>query len=134
MFLPHPPHTVLWASCLESVLRRMTLVNDEHDGINLSQGFPDFDPPAELLEAATRTAAEGPHQYAITWGALNFREALAAKQSRFMNLPLDPEAHIVVTCGGTEAMIASMLTVCEPGDKVIVFSPFYENYEADTIL
>jgi len=118
----------------ESVIRRMTLVNDEHGGINLSQGFPDFDPPAELLEAATRTAAEGPHQYAITWGALNFRQALAAKQSRFMNLPLDPEAHIVVTCGGTEAMIASMLTVCEPGDKVIVFSPFYENYEADTIL
>src|SRR5665811_306496 len=101
MFLPHPPYCIMGRmpkistrvnTFSESVIRRMTLVNDEHGGINLSQGFPDFDPPAELLEAATRTAAEGPHQYAITWGALNFREALAAKQTRFMNLPLDPEA------------------------------------------
>lgn len=118
----------------DSVIRRMTRINNEYGGINLSQGFPDFDPPTALTEAAAKAAAQGPHQYAITWGAQNFREALAAKQSRFMGLPLDPEAHLVVTCGSTEAMIASMLTVCEPGDKVIVFSPFYENYEADTIL
>lgn len=118
----------------DSVIRRMTRINNEYGGINLSQGFPDFDPPTALTEAAAEAAARGPHQYAITWGAQNFREALAAKQSRFMDLPLDPEAHLVVTCGSTEAMIASMLTVCEPEDKVIVFSPYYENYEADTIL
>jgi aminotransferase len=112
----------------------MTRVAQAHDAINLSQGFPDFDPPAKLLEAAVRAVREGPHQYAITWGAKNFRNALARKQSRFMNLNLDPEAHFVVTCGSTEAMMAAMMTACDPGDQVIVFSPFYENYVADTIL
>lgn len=118
----------------DSVIRRMTRISDRYGAINLSQGFPDFDPPAALLDAALRAAAEGPHQYSVTWGAPNFREALAAKQSRCMGLPLDPEAHIVVTCGSTEAMMTALMTVCDPGDRVIVFSPFYENYGADAIL
>jgi aspartate/methionine/tyrosine aminotransferase len=118
----------------ESVIRRMTRVANQHGAINLSQGFPDFDPPSELLDALKRTADNGPHQYAVTWGAANFRQALARKQSRFMGIPIDPEQHIAVTCGSTEAMMAALLTVCNPGDKVIVFSPFYENYGADTIL
>lgn len=112
----------------------MTRINDQYGGINLSQGFPDFDEPPALLEALAGAAIEGPHQYAVTWGAPDFRAALAAKQTRFMNLPLDPETHLVVTCGSTEAMMAAMLTTCEPGDRVIIFSPFYENYGADTIL
>lgn len=118
----------------ESVIRRMTRVANQAGAVNLSQGFPDFDPPAALLQAAERAAREGPHQYAITWGAANFRAALAAKQTRFSGLPIDPDANIVVTCGSTEAMMAAMMTACNPGDKVIVFSPFYENYLADTIL
>ena len=118
----------------ESVIRRMTRVASAHGAINLAQGFPDFDPPPALLQAAERAAREGPHQYAVTWGAPNFRAALARKQSRFMGLPLDPDAHLVVTCGSTEAMMAAMMTACQPGDRVIIFSPFYENYVADTIL
>ena len=118
----------------ESVIRRMTRVANQHGAINLSQGFPDFDPPEALLKAAERTAREGPHQYAVTWGAQDFRTALARKQSRFMGLPLDPNENFVVTCGSTEAMMVAMMTACNPGDKVIVFSPFYENYAADAIL
>lgn len=118
----------------ESVIREMTRISNEHDCINLSQGFPDFDPPAELVAAAHKALDSGHHQYAITWGALSFREALARKQKFFMGLDLDPNENFVVTCGSTEAMITAMMTVCNPGDKVIVFSPFYENYGADTIL
>jgi len=118
----------------ESVIRRMTRVAAQHGAINLSQGFPDFDPPECLLQAAERTARNGPHQYAVTWGAQDFRAALAKKQSRFMGLPLDADENFVVTCGSTEAMMAAMMTACNPGDKVIIFSPFYENYVADTIL
>jgi aminotransferase len=117
----------------ESVIRHMTRVAHAHGAINLSQGFPDFDPPAILMDALAK-ASRGPHQYAITWGAPNFRQALARKQSRFMGLPLDPNANFVVTCGSTEAMMVAMMTACDPGDKVIIFSPFYENYVADTIL
>jgi aminotransferase len=106
----------------------------EHDAINLSQGMPDFDPPGPILDALANLAHRGPHQYSITWGAKNFRAALAKKQSRFMGRPIDPEGEIVVTCGSTEAMMAAMMTVVNPGDKVIVFSPFYENYGADAIL
>jgi aminotransferase len=112
----------------------MTRVATQHGAINLSQGFPDFDPPEALLKAAERTAREGPHQYAVTWGAQDFRVALAKKQSRFMGLPLDANENFVVTCGSTEAMMVAMMTACNPGDKVIVFSPFYENYVADAIL
>lgn len=118
----------------ESVIRRMTRIANAHGAINLSQGFPDFDPPEELTRALAETARRGPHQYAVTWGAPNYREALARKQSRFTGLPIDPEAHVAVTCGSTEAMMASLLAVCDPGDRVVIFSPFYENYGADTIL
>ncbi len=118
----------------ESVIRRMTRVANECGAVNLSQGFPDFDPPEELKRAAEIAGRQGPHQYAITWGAANFRQALARKHTRFTGLPVDPETGIVVTCGSTEAMMAAMLTACNPGDKVIVFSPFYENYVADAIL
>ncbi len=118
----------------ESVIRRMTRVANEHGAVNLSQGFPDFDPPPELTAALEDAARRGPHQYAVTWGAPNFRRALAAKHARFSGLDVDPEREIVVTCGGTEAMMAAMLAVCNPGDEVVVFSPFYENYAADAIL
>jgi aspartate/methionine/tyrosine aminotransferase len=118
----------------DSVIRRMTRIANAHGAVNLSQGFPDFDPPLELKEALKNVASGSIHQYAITWGAQNFREALAKKQSKYMGIPIDPQTQIVVTCGSTEAMIAAMLTVVNPGEKVIVFSPFYENYTADTIL
>jgi aspartate/methionine/tyrosine aminotransferase len=118
----------------ESVIRGMTRLANECGAINLSQGFPDFDPPEVVLKAAEKAAREGPHQYAVTWGAPDFRAALARKQSRFMQLPLDPDENIVVTCGSTEAMMVAMMTACNPGDRVIVFSPFYENYAADAIL
>jgi aminotransferase len=118
----------------DSVIRRMTRIAQQYDAINLSQGYPDFDPPEELKEALERVAQGSIHQYSVTWGARNFREALARKQSRFMGLEIDPDSQIVVTCGSTEAMMAAMMTVCNPGDKVIVFSPFYENYAADAIL
>jgi aminotransferase len=118
----------------ESVIRRMTRVAMQTGAINLSQGFPDFDPPPELTKALKRVAQAGPHQYAITWGAQNFREALAEKQRRYMGVSIDPNTNITVTCGSTEAMMAAMMAVTNPGDKVIVFSPFYENYAADAIL
>ncbi|MDR1915142.1 MAG: pyridoxal phosphate-dependent aminotransferase [Synergistaceae bacterium] len=106
----------------------------QYGAVNLSQGFPDFSPPAAITARLAEVASEGPHQYSITWGAQNFREALAEKQSRLMGRTIDPEGEIVVTCGGTEAMMTAMLTVVNPGDKVAVFSPFYENYGADAIL
>jgi aminotransferase len=118
----------------ESVIRRMTRVANAHRAINLSQGFPDFDPPEALLQAAECAGRNGPHQYAVTWGAPKFRAALARKQSHFMGLAIDPETNVVVTCGSTEAMMVAMMTACNPGDKVLIFSPFYENYVADTIL
>ena len=122
------------AQFTDSVIRRMTRVSNQYNAINLSQGFPDFDPPKELTDALKNVAPVGPHQYALTWGAKNFREALALKYKHFAGVDIDPEKEIVVTCGSTEAMMASMMSVANPGDKVIVFSPFYENYGADTIL
>ena len=118
----------------DSVIRRMTRISDEHGALNLSQGFPDFDPPREILDALAKVSYQGPHQYPITFGAENFRQALAEKQGRAFGRPVDPETEIVVTCGGTEAMMCAMMTICNPGDKVLVFSPFYENYGADAIL
>jgi aminotransferase len=118
----------------ESIIRKMTRICNQYDSVNLSQGFPDFDPPQPIIDRLKEVAHEGPHQYAVTWGADNFRSALARKQSRLMSRTIDPNSEIVVTCGSTEAMMAAMMTVCDPGDKVIVFSPFYENYSADTIL
>jgi len=118
----------------ESVIRAMTRLSNQHGAINLSQGFPDFDPPEEILAALER-ATRGPfHQYAVTWGAPRFRQALAAKITRFSGVPVDPDQNLVVTCGSTEAMMCAMMTCCNPGDKVIIFSPFYENYGADAIL
>ena len=118
----------------DSVIRRMTRICNQYDAINLSQGFPDFDPPQEMMDALAAAAHKGPHQYAVTFGAQNFREALARTQGRRMGLEIDPQTQIVVTCGGTEAMMSAMMTICNPGDKVLVFSPFYENYGADAIL
>ena len=118
----------------DSVIRRMTRIANQYDAINLSQGFPDFDPPKEILNRLEQVAHEDYNQYAITWGAQNFRDALAKKQSKYMNLDLDSNKNIVVTCGSTEAMMSAMMSVCDPNDKVIVFSPFYENYGADTVL
>ena len=122
------------AGFTDSVIRRMTRISAQYSAINLSQGFPDFGPP-EMLKASLRQAVDRDvHQYSITWGAQNTREALARKQSRFMGFEIDPETEIVITCGSTEAMMAAMMTVVNPGDKVAIFSPFYENYGADTIL
>ena len=122
------------ATFTDSVIRRMTRICNQYGAINLSQGYPDFDPPEEIMEALARAAKEGPHQYSITFGAQNFREALARKQGKAIGREIDPNTEIVVTCGSTEAMMCTMITICNPGDKVMVFSPFYENYGADAIL
>ena len=121
-------------SFTDSVIRRMTRISDEYGAINLSQGFPDFDPPKELLDALAKAAYADPHQYSVTFGAQNLREALAGKISRTLGRAVDPDTELCVTCGSTEAMMAAMMTICNPGDKVMVFSPFYENYGADAIL
>lgn len=118
----------------DSVIRRMTRISNQYGAINLSQGFPDFDPPQAMLDRLAEVAHEGPHQYSITFGAQNLREALAKKQGKSIGRPIDPDKEIVITCGGTEAMMCAMMTICNPGDKVMVFSPFYENYGADAIL
>lgn len=122
------------AGFTDSVIRRMTRISNKYGAVNLSQGFPDFDPPKEILDRLAEVAYEDYHQYSITWGAQNFREALAAKQTHYMGRAIDPDSEIVVTCGSTEAMMTAMMTVTNPGDKVVIFSPFYENYGADTIL
>lgn len=125
------------ATFTDSVIRRMTRISNKYGAVNLSQGFPDFDPPAQLLKSLSTIATDpNPlyHQYSITWGSQAMREALAAKQEHFMGMPINPSENIVVTCGSTEAMMAAMMTVTNPGDKVVIFSPFYENYGADTIL
>ncbi len=118
----------------DSVIRRMTRISNRYGAVNLSQGFPDFEPPKEITDRLAQVCSEDFHQYAVTWGAQNFREAVARKQSRLMGFDIDPNENVVVTCGSTEAMMAAMLSVTDPGDKVIVFSPFYENYGADAIL
>ena len=122
------------ATFTDSVIRRMTRISNQYGAVNLSQGFPDFEPPREILERLAQVTKEDFHQYAITWGAQNFREALAAKIEHFSGMNVNPNEELVVTCGSTEAMMAAMMSVTNPGDKVIVFSPFYENYGADTIL
>lgn len=118
----------------ESVIREMTRVSNQFGAINLSQGFPDFDPPAVLVQAAKDAMDAGRHQYAITWGAPELRQALARKIGRFTGAAIDPDGELVVTCGATEAMMVAIMTVCDPGDRVGMFSPFYENYGADAIL
>ena len=118
----------------DSVIRRMTRIANKYGAVNLSQGFPDFNPPKQITDRLSEVASEGPHQYALTCGAKNFRDAIADKYEHFSGIKVDPESEIVVTCGSTEAMMATMLSITNPKDKVVIFSPFYENYGADTIL
>jgi aminotransferase len=118
----------------ESLIREMSRVAARHGAINLAQGFPDWDPPAALIQAAKDAMDAGRHQYAVTWGAPELRAALGGKIARCMGVPVDADRELVVTCGSTEAMMVAMMTVCNPGDRVGLFSPFYENYAADAIL
>jgi L-glutamine---4-(methylsulfanyl)-2-oxobutanoate aminotransferase len=118
----------------ESVIREMTRQSIKYGAINLSQGFPDFSAPEEIKHAAMQAIKEDINQYAITWGARDFRQAIAEKVKWYLNLDIDPETEITVTCGSTEAMIASMMATVDPGEEVIIFEPFYENYAPDAIL
>jgi aminotransferase len=118
----------------ESSIREMSRVAARHGAINLAQGFPDWDPPAALIQAAKAAMDAGRHQYAVTWGAPELRAALGKKIARCMGVPVEADRELVVTCGSTEAMMVAMMTVCNPGDRVGLFSPFYENYAADAIL
>lgn len=121
-------------SLTESVIREMTRLALDHGAINLAQGFPDFPAPSEVKEAAARAIHADVNQYAITWGAKPFRDAIAAKFASTYGMDVDPETQICVTCGSTEAMIAAALAIIDPGDEVILFEPYYENYGPDAIL
>src|SRR2546423_4310018 len=118
----------------ESVIRGMTRLASEHDAINPAQGFPNFAAPDVLKQAAARAIADDVNQYAITWGAKRLRDALARKYAEWYGMPVNPETDITVTCGATEAMASALLAIVDPGDEVIVFEPFYENYGPDAIL
>ncbi len=118
----------------ESVIREMTREALKHGAVNLSQGFPDFSAPEELKQAAMRAIADDVNQYAITWGAKDFRDAIAAKTKWSLGLDVDPETELTVTCGSTEGMIAAMMATVDSGDEVVIFEPFYENYAPDAIL
>jgi aminotransferase len=118
----------------ESVIREMTRITNLNEGINLAQGFPDFDPPTELLDAAVAALRGGWNQYAITWGSPRLRRAIADKVAWANGLEADPDRHITVTCGATEAMMATLLAIINPGDEVVLFEPFYENYGPDALL
>ena len=118
----------------ESVIREMTRLSDQHDGVNLSQGFPDFPAPEAVKAAACDAIRADINQYAVTWGAPRMRQAIARAFSRRYGVPVDPDAHVTVCCGSTEAMITTMLAAVDPGDEVVVFEPFYENYGPDAIL
>jgi aminotransferase len=133
---PPAPHRISQKASrfTESVIREMTREAMKHGAVNLSQGFPDFPAPPEIKEAARRAIEADVNQYAITWGAKDLREAIAAKAGWYLGLEVDPEREITVTCGSTEAMIAAMMAVVDPGDEVVVFEPFYENYAPDAIL
>ena len=117
----------------DSVIRRMTRIAIEHNAINLAQGFPDFAPPKAILDRLEEISAIGPHQYPITMGAPNFRRALAKKCGRFMGRTIDPDQEVVVTIGSTEAMVDTIFALTNPGDKIIMFSPYFENYRAQAI-
>src|SRR5260221_12045262 len=118
----------------ESVIRGMTRLANEHGAINLAQGFPNFPAPDILKEAAARAIRDDVNQYAITWGAKRLRDALARKYADWYGMTVNPETEITVTCGATEAMASALLAIVDPGDEVIVFEPFYENYGPDAIL
>ena len=129
--MPEPAQILQYIQ--ESVINEMNQLAYQHGAINLASGYPDFDPPAELVAAAERALRQGHHQYTDSRGSPALRKALAEKQSRFSGLEIDAEAHVTVTCGSTEAMLAAITSVCDPGDRVLVFSPFYETYTVDTI-
>ncbi len=118
----------------ESVIREMTRLSDLHHSLNLAQGFPDFDPPKELQEAAIRAIQQGHNQYSITWGAVPLREAIAEKLKWYNGIEADPDQEITITCGATEAMMSTLIAVLNPGDELIIFEPFYENYEPGSII
>lgn len=118
----------------DSVIRRMTRISLACGAINLAQGFPDFDPPKAITDRLAQVSAIGPHQYPITMGAPNFRQALAKKCGHFMGLNLDPETNMVITIGSTEAMVDTIFALTNPGDKIIMFSPYFENYRAQAIM
>jgi aspartate/methionine/tyrosine aminotransferase len=118
----------------ESVIREMTRLADEFDALNLGQGMPDFDPPQEVKDAAAKAIQDGFNQYAITWGAPVLRKAIAEKVRTFNGIECDPAANVTVCCGATECMMATMLSLVDPGDEVIIFQPFYENYGPDALL
>src|SRR5712692_1890846 len=122
------------ASFPESVIREMTRQHALYGGVNLAQGYPDFDLPPEIVEAAAKALRDGYNQYAITWGAPALREAIARTASEFNRIPTDPDANVTVTCGATEAMIATLMAVLNPGEEVVVLAPFYENYGPDAVL
>jgi len=118
----------------QSIIREMTRQNALYGGINLAQGFPDYDPPEEIKEAAVRAIREGHNQYAITWGSPPLRLAIAEKAGWYNGITADADANVTVTCGATEAMMAAMMAVIDPGDEVIIFEPYYENYGPDTVV
>lgn len=118
----------------ESRIREMTILSNRHGAINLAQGFPEFDPPEPLKRSLEKISLTGPHQYTPNWGITRLREAIAAKQSKGFGRRIDPETEVLVTCGSTEAMISVMMAVFDPGDKVIVFSPYYNSYEANAVI
>src|SRR5947207_3580214 len=118
----------------ESVIREMTRLCQQHGGVNLAQGFPDFPAPESIKEEAARAVREDVNQYAITWGAKRLRDALVAKTKRFAGLDYDPETEVTVCCGTTECMASTMLALVNPGEEVVIFEPYYENYGPDAIL
>src|SRR3989440_2391893 len=118
----------------ESVIREMTREAMKYGAVNLSQGFPDFAAPEDIKRVAVQAIADDVNQYAITWGAKDFRDAIAKKTKWYLGFEIDPEAEITVTCGSTEGMISAMMATVDPGDEVILFEPFYENYAPDAIL
>ncbi|MBQ6420007.1 MAG: aminotransferase class I/II-fold pyridoxal phosphate-dependent enzyme [Clostridia bacterium] len=117
----------------DSVIRRMTRLAIDHDAINLSQGFPDFNPPQFIMDRLQEIALAGPHQYSPTWGQIEYRKALAKKLEHWMGIPIDPNENLLATVGSTEAMMASLMALCNPGDKVVIFSPYFENYFAQAV-
>ena len=117
----------------DSIIRRMTRISIANNAINLSQGFPDFDPPKEMTDRLKEVSSLGPHQYPITMGAPNFRQALCEKCGRFMGMTFDPDKEVVVTIGSSDAMVDTIFALTNPGDKIIIFSPYFENYKAQTI-
>src|SRR5947207_4579459 len=118
----------------ESVIRDMTRLASQFGAINLGQGMPDFEAPQAIKDAACQAIQDGFNQYAITWGAPNLRQAIAEKVRRFNGIPCDPDENVTVCCGATECMMATMLALIDPGDEVVIFQPFYENYGPDALL